>query len=62
MVVLGAAVDGTDASLETAAKTLDIRYPVVRAPESVQRDYGVETLPTTIIIDGEGKYEVPMWV
>ena len=55
VVVLGAAVDGTEASLKRAVKSLDIRYPVVRASQSVQRAYGVETLPTTVIIDGEGK-------
>lgn len=55
IVVLGAAIDGSESSLKRAVKTLDIRYPVVKAPQAVQRAYGVETLPTTVVIDGEGK-------
>ena len=55
ILVLGAAVDGTEGSLKRAVKKLDIRYPVVRVSKDIQNAYGVETLPTTVIIDGEGK-------
>ena len=55
ILVLGAAVDGSKGSLKRAVKTLDIRYPVVRVSEELQAAYGVEKLPTTVVIDEEGK-------
>jgi hypothetical protein len=36
-------------------RSMDIPYPIVIAPETVVRDYGVSGLPTTILIDREGK-------
>ena len=36
-------------------QSMDIPYPIAIAPDSVARDYGVHGLPTTILIDREGK-------
>jgi thioredoxin-related protein len=36
-------------------KSMDIPYPVIITPEDVARNYGVSALPTTILIDKEGK-------
>jgi thiol-disulfide isomerase/thioredoxin len=36
-------------------QSMDISYPIAMAPDSVVRDYGVHGLPTTILIDREGK-------
>lgn len=53
--VLGLATDGTEAELRAAAPKLGIRYPVLRADEATTRAYGVSTLPTTVIVDAEGR-------
>jgi thioredoxin-related protein len=37
------------------AKSLDIPYPIVIAPEEVVRNYRVTSIPTTFFIDKEGK-------
>ena len=37
------------------AKAMDILYPITLTPEEVSRNYGVTALPTTVIIDKEGK-------
>ena len=55
IVVLGLAVDGTVAELEAASKSLGITYPVLQATEEIKAEYGVTTLPTTVIIDPEGE-------
>ena len=36
-------------------KSIDIPYPIVITPDHVERSYGVIGLPTTILIDKEGK-------
>jgi len=30
-------------------------FPVALAPDSVARSYGVRYLPTTVVVDGEGR-------
>jgi len=36
-------------------KSMDIPYPIAMTPENVERNYGVTGLPTTILIDKQGK-------
>ncbi len=36
-------------------KSMEIPYPVLFASEDVARSYGVTALPTTVLIDREGK-------
>ena len=36
-------------------KSMDIPYPILMAPEEMARNFGVTALPTTILIDKEGK-------
>ncbi len=36
-------------------KSMDIPYPIVITPDHVERNYGVTGLPTTILIDKEGR-------
>ena len=55
VVVLGIATDGTEAELRAAAKALDIRYPVLRADRATVAAYGVQTLPTTVVVDVDGR-------
>ena len=52
--VLGIAVDGTAAELRQASKTMGITYPVLIADETTKARYGVETLPTTVIVGEDG--------
>ena len=54
VVVLGLASDpGTD--LPAAKRKLKIQFRVVRSTSSVNRSYGVNKVPTTFLIDEEGK-------
>lgn len=52
--VLGIAVDGTPEALRAAAKELGIGYPVLLSDAATRAAYGVNTLPTTIIVSPEG--------
>lgn len=52
--VLGIAVDGSAAELRQASKTLGITYPVLIADDTTKARYGVETLPTTVIVEEDG--------
>jgi len=54
VVVLGIAVDGSAAQLRRAKAQLGIEYQVLVADASVQHDYGVKSLPTTVIVDADG--------
>lgn len=54
VAVLGVAVDGSRAELKAAARKLGIRYPVLIADPETRSAYGVEVLPTTVIIDADG--------
>lgn len=55
LVVLGIATDGSPGQLKAARKKLDIRYPVLVGDRATVQAYDVESLPTTVIIDPEGK-------
>jgi len=52
--VLGIAVDGTTPELRRASKELGITYPVLIADASTKASYGVETLPTTVVVGEDG--------
>ena len=55
--VIGMSVDKEDEteSVNRFVKAMDIPYPVVIAPQEVARNYGVSGLPTSFIIDREGR-------
>lgn len=53
--VLGIAVDGSAEFLRKASKKLKIDYPVLIADASVQQNYDVKNLPTTVIVDPTGQ-------
>jgi peroxiredoxin len=56
--VIGICVDKGDAEVvRRFAKAMDVPYPILIAPEEVTRDYGVTALPTTVLIDPEGKIQ-----
>ncbi len=56
VVVLGVAVDsGTLPVLKRAAEQLGIEYPVIRGNAGVQRLYGVRSVPTTFLVDADGR-------
>ncbi len=52
--VLGIAVDGTVAKLRQAKSAMGIAYPVLVDDGTVQRLYGVDTLPTTVVVGPDG--------
>ena len=53
--VLGVAVDGSTSELRATSEAWGMTYPVLLASEEVKEAYGVSTLPTTVIIDPEGR-------
>jgi thiol-disulfide isomerase/thioredoxin len=54
--VIGMNVDKGDAeTVRRFVKSMDIPYPITITPEEVSREYGVTGLPTTILIDKEGR-------
>ena len=55
--VLGIATDGTPGELRAAAKKLGITYPVLIADAATVKAYGVDTLPTTVIVGPDGTIE-----
>ncbi len=57
VVVLGVATDGDAKSLRRAAEELKISYPVLIDSQGVSsRLYKVNTIPTTVVIDPEGRF------
>jgi thiol-disulfide isomerase/thioredoxin len=54
VVVLGIATDGTEDELRAATAQLGITYPVLRADSATQRAYGVNTIPTTVVVEPDG--------
>jgi thiol-disulfide isomerase/thioredoxin len=57
IVVLGVATDGTRSQLMAARKKLEISYPVVRSDRETTDAYGVQTLPTTVIVGPDGSVQ-----
>ena len=56
LAVVGLSMDkGDPKTVDHFAKSLDIPYPIAIAPEEIARAYGVNGLPTIILIDKEGK-------
>lgn len=53
--VLGLATDGTPAELRAARNTLGMDYRVLISSPEVSARYGVEVLPTTVVVDGKGR-------
>lgn len=54
--IIGLSLDKGDKDVvHHFVQSMDIPYPIVMAPDSVLRDYGVHGIPTTILIDREGK-------
>jgi len=54
--VIGMNVDRGDTdTVRRFVKSMDIPYPIAVTPEEVSRDFGVTALPTTILIDKEGR-------
>jgi thiol-disulfide isomerase/thioredoxin len=55
-VVIGMNVDkGNVETVQRYVASMDIPYPITITPEEVSRNFGVTALPTTILIDKEGK-------
>ncbi|MDP2316393.1 MAG: TlpA disulfide reductase family protein [Pseudomonadota bacterium] len=56
VTVLGIAVDsGTAATLAKARLELDIPYPVLLADPAVKSAYGIQAMPTTVVVGPEGQ-------
>jgi cytochrome c biogenesis protein CcmG/thiol:disulfide interchange protein DsbE len=54
--IIGMNVDRSDVSgVRRFVKSMDIPYPVVITPDEVERNYGVTGLPTTILLDKQGR-------
>jgi len=54
--MIGISLDKGDPQVvRNFAKSMDIPYPIVIAPEEVVRSYRVTAIPTTFLIDKEGK-------
>ena len=56
--VLGVAVDGKRQALVTARAELGISYPVLLGAHSTVAAYAVSSVPTTVVVDGDG---VVLW-
>ena len=56
--VIGICVDkGDEEAVRRFTKAMDVPYPILIGPEEVTRSYGVTALPTTFLIDTEGKIQ-----
>jgi thiol-disulfide isomerase/thioredoxin len=54
--LIGMSVDKGDAQVvDRFVKSMDIPYPIVIAPEDVVRNYRVTGIPTTFLIDKQGR-------
>ena len=54
--VVGLSMDkGDPKTVDHFVKSLDMPYPIAIAPEEIARAYGVNGLPTIVLIDKEGK-------
>ena len=54
--IIGMSLDKGEATVvRNVAKSMDIPYPIVIAPEEVARNYRVTSIPTTFLLDKEGK-------
>ena len=56
--LIGMSMDRGDTEVvRRFVEKMDIPYPVAFSPEEVARSYGVVSLPTTILIDAEGRIQ-----
>jgi peroxiredoxin len=56
--VIGVSVDkGESEVVRRYSKAMNIPYPILIASDAVTRNYGVTALPTTFLIDREGKIQ-----
>jgi peroxiredoxin len=56
--VIGLSQDKGDVeTVRNFVKSLDIPYPIAMSPEEVSRRFGVSALPTTVLIDREGRIQ-----
>ncbi len=54
--IIGLSMDrGDERAVRNFIKAMDIPYPVLIAPDDLAKKYGVTALPTTFLIDKEGK-------
>jgi peroxiredoxin len=54
--MIGISLDKGDPQVvRNFAKSMDIPYPIVIAPENVIRNYKVTKIPTSFLIDKEGR-------
>jgi peroxiredoxin len=54
--IIGISLDkGDPQAVRNFAKSMDIPYPIVIAPENVIRNYKVTKIPTSFLIDKEGR-------
>jgi thiol-disulfide isomerase/thioredoxin len=59
--IIGISLDKGDPQVvRNFAKSLEIPYPIVIGPEKVMRDYKVTKIPTSFLIDKEGKIRESM--
>ena len=61
-VLIGLSMDkkGDADTVRHFVKSMDIPYPIILTPDDVARNYGVTGIPTTILIDKEGKIQGKM--
>jgi len=61
-VLIGLSMDkkGDVDTVRHFVKSMDIPYPIILTPDDVTRNYGVTGIPTTILIDKEGKIQGKM--
>lgn len=56
LIIIGMNVDKGELDVvRRFVKSLEIPYPIIPAPEELVRSYGVTALPTSVLIDKEGK-------
>src|SRR4030042_3820714 len=61
-VLIGLSMDkkGDVETVRHFVRSMDIPYPIILTPDDVTRNYGVTGIPTTILIDKEGKIQGKM--
>lgn len=53
--VLGISTDQNPAKVRVTAKKKDMQYTILLADADVQRNYGITTLPTTVVVGPDGQ-------
>ncbi len=55
VALLGIATDGPAEKVAAAAQQLEMTYPVLMSDDATHEAYGISTIPTTVIVDAEGR-------